>query len=78
VSDDNRSVIGIILLIVGVILLISGIVIGISSVGVSTNQQNGAYNALTSGTLRLYLGIGIGGVLGVVLIIAGAYLLVHQ
>ncbi len=75
-SFDGRSI-GIILLVVGIILLIGGIFVGMSSTGLATNQQNGAYNAFASGALRLYAGVGIG-VIGVVFIIFGAYLLFRE
>jgi hypothetical protein len=51
--------------------------LALSSIGLVTSQSSAPFNALTSGTFRLAGGIGFGA-LGVILIIAGAYLLIHD
>ena len=75
-TSNSRSI-GAILLIVGIATLIAGIFVAMSSIGLATDQQNGAYNAFTSGAFRLYLGWGIDGI-GILLAVIGAYLLLHK
>ena len=65
---------GFILLIVGIILLVAGILTITSSVGLASNQQDGSYNAFSAGTERFLIGLVIG-IIGVVFIAGGAFVL---
>jgi hypothetical protein len=73
----DEKIIGALVLIIGIGFFLGGIFLALSSIGLVTSQSSAPFNALTSGTFRLAGGIGFGA-LGVILIIAGAYLLIHD
>ena len=73
----DEKIIGAIVLIIGIGFFLSGIFLAVLSIGLVTSQSSAPVNSLTSGTFRLAEGVGFGA-LGVILMIAGAYLLIHD
>ncbi len=75
--NADTKILGLILLVIGVVLLIAGVFIGMSSTGLAGNQESGVFNAFTSGSIRLAIGIGIGA-LGVMFLIVGAFIAIRD
>ena len=72
---DGKAV-GLILIVVGIGFLVGGVLISMSSTAIAADPSSAAYNVFESYSVRLGIGVCIAA-LGLVLIILGAYTLMH-